>query len=390
MGTYKSQKREIVHMDLDTFFVSVERLLDPALHNRPVVVGGSPLERGVVAGCSYEARAFGVHSAMPLRSAFRLCPEAIFLRGHYQHYSEYSHLVTEILTDISPLVEKSSVDEFFIDLSGCERLKKNSYNWAQEIQKTIRGETRLPLSFGYAANKLVAKIATTQIAKRTTDRHYKVKSGDERSFLSPMPVIAMPGIGEVTSDNLHSYGMERIGQIAVTPQPLMIRLFGKSGKVMHEHSNGIDLRDVIPYEERKSISRENTFPEDTYDTEKVFARLHSLATELAEELRTTKIFARKIAVKLRYSDFHTVTTSQKLNCSNSDKVLSEVAEKLLRKLWTRRIRVRLIGIETSDFLDDLEQLYLFTEEVQNSKLDSVMDAIRSKYGGVISYGIDKI
>lgn len=385
-----ASQRQIVHFDMDTFFVSVERLLDPALKKRPVIVGGNPNERGVVAGCSYEAREFGVRSAMPLRSAYRLCPNGIFLRGHYKHYAEYSHLVTEILTDIAPLVEKASVDEFYLDLSGCERLHSGTYRWAQDIQKTVTGETRLPVSFGHAANKLVAKVATTQIAKQTSDRNYRVKTGDERSFLSPFPVRAMPGIGEVTSDTMNDYGLERIGQIASTPLPLMVRLFGKSGKTIHEHSHGVDLREVTPYNEQQSVSRETTFSEDTFEVQKVFAQLHTLATDLAAELRTLRFFARKLTVKLRYSDFHTVTKSITVEATNADRMIADVSERLMRQLWSRRIRVRLVGVEATDLLEDIEQLYLFQEPKALHNVDSVLDSIRTKHGNVIRYAIEGI
>src|ERR1043165_216111 len=194
MGTYTAYRsRKILHMDLDTFFVSVERLLDPGLNKKPVVVGGSPFERGVVAGCSYESRAYGVHSAMPLRQAYKLCPQAIFLRGNYVHYGEYSRLVKEILTDIAPQMEKASVDEFYLDLSGCERLKGDAFRWSQEIQKTIAGETALPMSFGLATNKLIAKVATTQVSKKIIEKGYAVADGSEAAFLQPMPTRAQIG-----------------------------------------------------------------------------------------------------------------------------------------------------------------------------------------------------
>ena len=245
-------------MDLDTFFVSVERLLDPALNKKPVIVGGTPTERGVVAGCSYEARAYGIQSAMPLRQAYRLCPTAVFMHGHYTHYGEYSKLVSEILNDLAPQIEKSSVDEFYLDLSGCQRLKGNAFAWAKEIQKTVNGETRLPLSNGLATNKLVAKVATTQVAKKDVSRAYVVSTGEESTFLAPLPIRAMPGIGEVTEQMLLTYGMHNIGQIAKTPLQLLQKLFGKTGKSLYEHANGIDYSSVIPSREQKSISRETT------------------------------------------------------------------------------------------------------------------------------------
>ena len=205
-----------------------------------------------------------------------------------------------------------------------------------------------------------------------------------------MPVRALPGIGAVTEDTLINYGMERLGQIVRTPLRLMTRLFWKTGKVLHEHSQGIDNTDLIPFRERKSISREHTFDEDTFDVTKTFARLHALSTELAEDLRTSKVFARKLTVKLRYADFHTATKSIKVEPTNNDRLMTQSAEKLLRSLWTRRTRVRLVGIEATDFLDDLEQLYLFHTDEASPKLDKVLDGIRSKHGNIIHCAIEEL
>ncbi len=375
--------RKIVHMDLDTFFCSVERLLDPSLNKKPVIVGGSPFDRGVVAGCSYESRAYGVRSAMPLRQAYKLCPSGIFLRGNYNHYGEYSRLVAEILSEIAPEVEKASVDEFYLDLSHTERLKGNTFVWAQDIQKTINGETQLPISFGLASNKLIAKIATTQVAKKITEKSHSVPQGEETTFLAPLPIRAMPGIGEVTEKTLLTYGMKTLGQIATTPVQLLQRLFGKVGRSLHDRSNGIDLSAVVQTREQKSISRENTFGEDTYDVQKIVSTLHILAADLAEELRANKLLARKIGVKLRYTDFHTVEKSQTVNFTNSTQEIYTIAERLLRTVWTRRIRVRLVGIQAQDFIDDIAQCFLFGEEKKDTKIDSVVDSLNQKYGNNI-------
>jgi DNA polymerase IV len=382
MGTYTSDiSRQVLHMDLDTFFVSVERLLDPALNKKPVIVGGSPFERGVVAGCSYEARTFGIHSAMPLRQAYRLCPTAIFMHGHYAHYGEYSRLVSEILNELAPQIEKSSVDEFYLDLSGCERLKGNTYSWAKEIQRTVNGETHLPLSIGLAANKLVAKIATTQFAKKDVTKAYIVEGGTERQFLSPLPIRAMPGIGEATEQILLTYGMHHIGQIAQTPIQLLQKLFGKTGKKLHEHANGIDLSSIVPSREQKSISRETTFAQDTFEVDKIVSTLHALATDLAEELRSQSVMAGRITVKLRYSDFTTVTRGLTISFTTVTQEIYRIAEKLLRSLWTRRVRIRLIGIEAGNLIEDFSQLFLFNiDEKKNNKLDSILDTLNLKYG----------
>jgi DNA polymerase-4 len=381
IGTIQEKTaRRILHIDIDVFFVSVERLLDPKLQKRPVIVGGKPHDRGVVAGCSYETRRYGVHSAMPLRQAYRLCPQATFLSGNYLHYGEYSRLTSEILSDLAPEVEKSSVDEFYLNLSNCERLKGNTFSWAEEIRKTVSGETDLPFSFGLASNKLVAKVATTQIAKKIPPKSFQVESGKESDFLSEMPVRAMPSIGEATEQALITYGMHHIGQIAKTPVQLLQRLFGKTGRRLHEYANGIDLSPVIQTREQKSISRENTFTEDTFEVDKIISTLHKLVTDLAEDLRSHAYLTRHISVKLRYSDFHTVTKSTTVTWTNSTQEIYTIAEKLLRSLWTRRIRIRLIGIEASDFIEDFSQLFLFGEEKQESKVDHIIDSLNQKYG----------
>jgi DNA polymerase IV len=373
-------------MDLDTFFVSVERLLDPSLKNRPVIVGGNPFGRGVVAGCSYEARAYGVHSAQPIRRAYRLCPQAVFLHGNYLYYAEYSKLVGEILTDIAPICEASSVDEFYLDLSHTERLHGDTYRWAQEIQKTVSGETSLPISSGLASNKLIAKVATTQVAKKEGTQHYRVESGREAPFLAPFEIRAMPGIGEVTEKKLTQIGINRIGQIAQTPIQILSRFFGRTGRNLHERALGIDYSPVIQSREQKTYSREQTFGEDTLDVEKLFTALLTLASTLASDLRADNFFAGKITLKLRYSDFTTVSKTITCSWTNSDQTIYRIAEKLFRALWTRRIRVRLLGIEASNLLTDLAQRYLFDEIKESGALYPTMDRLRSKYGkGIVGF-----
>lgn len=374
---------QIVHLDLDTFFVSVERILDPTLERKPVIVGGAPNERGVVAGCSYEARSFGVHSAMPLRQAYRLCPDGVFLRGSYPYYGEYSRLVTEILQDISPMVEKGSIDEFYLDLSHTERLKGNTYTWARSIQDTIKGETHLPISFGLAVNKLVAKVATSQVAKVNRERSFNVMPGSEEAFLAPMSVHALPGVGEKTSQDLIEYGIHTVGQLAQTPVRLLRSLYGKTGVTLSEHAHGIDLRPVVPTRVRKSISRERTFDVDTYEAPYIVATLRALVADLCEDLRSEGRIAGKIGLKLRYSDFKTVTTTRTVSYTNNDNEVFGLGEKLLRALWTRRNKIRLIGIESSDLIEDYSMGFLFPDQRSDAKLFSAVDALRTKYGSAV-------
>jgi DNA polymerase IV len=378
----------IAHFDLDTFFVSVERLLDRSLLGRPVIVGGNPFGRGVVAGCSYEARAYGIHSAQPIRTAHRLCPNAVFLFGddvHYIHYAEYGRLISEMLHELVPLCERSSVDEFYLDLSRTESLKGNTYRWAQEIRKTVLGETNLPISFGLARNKLVAKVATTQISKRSDERHFNVPLGREREFLAPFPVRALPGIGAVAEQQITTLGLETIGQLATTPPQVLQRLFGNHGKAMNQRANGIDLTPVIETREQKSFSRSNTFTEDTTNTEVVFANLLLLASQLAQDLRKAKRFAARITLTIRYSDFSTYSKAVRCSYTHNDRTIYEIVKKALRQLWTRRQRLRLVGIEASDLIEDIEQqaLFEFKEEAEEEKMNGAIDLLRAKYGNAI-------
>jgi len=381
----RKQVSNIVHMDMDTFFVSVERLLDPKLHNRPVIVGGSPYGRGVVAGCSYEARAYGVHSAMPIRQAFRLCPKAVFLHGHYIHYAEYSRYVTKMLEDIAPIVEKSSVDEFYLDLSHTERLKGDAYRWAQLIQKEINGDTKLPLSFGLATNKLVAKVATTERAKRVQGKHFRVEPGKEREFFAPMEVAALPGVGPVMERELIADGYDTIGRLASGDVSRLQKQYGKVGYDLVQKANGIDHRIVAPTVEQKSYSREETYYEDTLDVNQILATLLSLSSRLAQDLREGKVLTEKITLKLRYSDFQTVTKTINTSYTNSDQDIYKLALKLFTTLWTRRVRVRLLGIDASSLLNDLKPAELFDDPIDERKnqLSTVFDALREKYGNTI-------
>lgn len=386
MGTIQTfHTGNIVHLDLDTFFVSVERLLDPALRARPVIVGGDPTGRGVVAGCSYEARRFGVHSAMPIRTAYRLCPQAVYLRGHYLAYAEYSRLVTQMMAQLAPVVEKSSVDEFYLDLSHCERLKGDAYTWARSIRAEVNGETQLPLSFGLASNKLVAKVATTQQAKKQAEeRSYQVRMGDEQSFLAPFPIRALPGIGPVREAELREIGFQRIGDIAKTPTQVLERYYGKEGRSLANRSRGIDYSPVTPVHEQQGYSREQTFGEDTLDVEHLLGTLLSLSSRLAQDLREAKVMTEKVTLKLRYADFQTVTKTVSVSFTNADQAIYQTALKLFKQLWTRRVRVRLLGVEASQLIDDLRPGYLFAEDqARTSTIYTTLDDLHRKYGSKI-------
>lgn len=369
----------LLHADMDTFFVSVERLMDPGLNDRPVIVGGSPFQRGVVAGCSREARRYGVHSAMPLRQAYQLCPQAVFLHPHFTHYAEYSERVTEIFTDAAPLVEKASIDEFYLDLSGCERaFRKSVFDWGKEMKRLVSGETGLPFTFGVARNKLVAKVATT-VAKTAGD--LAVPAGMEELFLAPLAVRLLPGVGKVLEPELRAMGIRLIGDIARLPERMFVHIYGKSGRALHEHARGIDPTPVLPYRRQQSVGAEHTFDEDTLDVPAMLATLQRLAMRVGRDLRAHAFLTDTVTLKLRYADFVTQTKTLRCDYTNHDMRLYAVAEKLFRQLWTRRVRVRLLGISTTRFIDDIAQLYLFPDEEQKQeRLYDAIDAIRMRFG----------
>lgn len=288
--------RNIVHMDLDSFFVSVSCLQHPELKNKPVLIGGSS-DRGVVASCSYEARKYGIHSAMSMKLARRLCPEAVVLRGDYELYSKYSEMVTDIIRDGVPLYEKSSIDEFYIDLTGMDKFF-GCYQWATELRKKITHETGLPISFGLSENKTVSKVAT---GEAKPNGQLKIDFGNEKTFLAPLRVEKIPMIGEKTAHLLHSMGVQKVLTLQQMPRELLQRVLGDNGISIWKKANGIDTSPVEPYNERKSISSEETFDSDTIDISFLKATLVSMTEKLAYQLRKEEKLTACIAVKLRYS-----------------------------------------------------------------------------------------
>ncbi len=366
--------RSIVHFDLDTFFVSCERLIDSRLNNRPVLIGGTS-DRGVVASCSYEARKFGVHSAMPMRLARQLCPEAIVLRGDASTYSKYSTLITDIIKDTVPIYEKASVDEFYIDLTGMDKFF-GCQKLASELRQKIIRESGLPISFGLSANKTVSKIATGE-AKPNNERN--ILLGTERPFLAPLSVRKIPMIGDKTYRTLCDLGVKKIHSIQDMPIELMEKVFGKNGILMWKKANGIDSSPVIQYQERKSISTERTFDKDTIDVQKLESILTAMAENLVFQLRRGNKLTACVTVKLRYSDFQTFTLQQKIPYSAADHVLLPLVLQLFRKLYNRRVLIRLIGVRYSHLVDGAHQISLFEDEGM-LHLYKAMDKIRERYG----------
>ncbi len=367
-------ERAIAHMDLDTFFVSCERLIDSRLNNRPVLIGGTT-DRGVVASCSYEARKFGIHSAMPMKMAKILCPEAIVLRGNSGVYSKYSKMVTEIIKEEVPLYEKTSVDEFYLDLTGMDKYF-GCYKLASEIRDKIIRESGLPISFGLSLNKTVSKIAT---GEAKPNNKINILKGTEKPFLAPLSVRKIPMIGDASFRKLCDLGVKRIHSIQEMPIELMEKVFGKNGITMWKKANGIDNSPVVQYSERKSISTERTFDKDTIDVQKLESIMVAMAENLVFQLRRGNKLTACVTVKLRYSDFQTFTLQQKIPYSSSDHVLIPIVLELFKKLYNRRVLVRLIGVRYSHLVEGAHQISLF-EDTNMLQLYKAMDEIRERYG----------
>ncbi len=363
-----------MHMDLDTFFVSCERLIDSRLNGKPVLIGGTS-DRGVVASCSYEARRFGIHSAMPMRMAKQLCPEAIVLRGNSGIYSKYSEQVTDIIKEKVPLYEKTSVDEFYADLSGMDQFF-GCHKFASELRQRVIKESGLPISFGLSVNKTVSKIAT---GEAKPNNELNIPTGKEKPFLAPLSVKKIPMIGDVTYRTLCNLGVKRIKTIQEMPVEVMESTFGKNGLIIWKKANGIDNSPVIPYQERKSISTERTFDRDTIDVQKLEGIMTAMAENLAFQLRRGNKLSACVAVKIRYSDFQTYTLQKRIPYSASDHFILPTVLELFRKLYNRRLLVRLIGVRFSHLVGGGHQINLF-DDARLINLYQAMDLLRDRYG----------
>ena len=368
-------ERHIVHMDLDTFFVSCERLIDSKLNDKPVLIGGTS-DRGVVASCSYEARKFGIHSAMPMRMAKQLCPEAVVLRGNSGTYSKYSSMVTDIIKESVPVYEKSSIDEFYIDLTGMDKFF-GCHKLASELRTRIIKETGLPISFGLSINKTVSKIAT---GEAKPNNQLWIDNGNEKPFLAPLSVRKIPMVGEVTYKTLCDLGIKRIRTVQEMPFEMMTRVLGKNGRSIWKKANGIDSSPVIQYQERKSISTERTFDRDTTDVMKLKSLLTAMAQELTYQLRNGNKLTSCISVKIRYSDFQTYTMQKRIPYSSADHVIFPVVMDLFKKLYQRRVLVRLIGVNFSHLVEGAYQINLFEDSEKVIRLYQAMDRIRKRFG----------
>lgn len=367
--------RSIVHMDLDTFFVSCERLLDSSLNGKPVLIGGTS-DRGVVASCSYEARKFGVHSAMPMRMARQLCPEAIILRGNSGIYTKFSQNVTDVIKESVPLYEKTSVDEFYIDLTGMDKFF-GCHKLASELRQRIIKETGLPISFGLSMNKTVSKIAT---GEAKPNNEIRILSGTEKPFLAPLSVKKIPMVGSATYKALCDLGVKRIKTVQDMPMELMHKVLGKNGLSIWKKANGIDNSPVIQYYERKSISTERTFGQDTTNVHKLKGLVIAMAENLAYQLRRGNKLTACVTFKIRYSDFQTYTQQKRIPYSAMDHNIIPVVLDLFNKLYNRRLLVRLIGVRFSNLVEGGHQINLFEDNEIQLNLAQAIDKMRERYG----------
>ena len=369
------QNKTILHMDLDTFYVSVERLMDSRLNGKPILLGGTS-NRGVVASCSYEARTFGVHSGMPMRMARQLCPEGIVIRGEAGIYTKYSKMVSSIVKERVPVFEKSSIDEFFADLTGMDHYF-GCAQYASEIRKTIIKETGLPISFGLSTNKTVSKIAT---GEAKPNNEIKVKKGNEKIFLAPSSIKKIPMVGDKFFQSLCNLGLKKIITLQEMPIEVLQKAFGKNGTALWKKANAIDNRPVIQYQERKSISTERTFAKDTIDVQRLRTLIGAMAENLAFQLRRGKKLTSCITVKIRYSDFNTYTKQIKIPYTSADHIIISKAGELFDVLYNRRLLVRLIGVRMSHLVEGNYQINLFEDTEKRIHLYQAMDFLREKYG----------
>lgn len=367
--------RTILHMDLDSFFVSVERLKDPSLIGVPLVIGGTS-DRGVVSSCSYEARKFGIHSAMPSKQAHKLCPHAIFMRGDMSDYSKYSRMVTDIIREEAPLFEKSSIDEFYIDLTGMDRFF-GSYKWASALRQRIITETGLPISFGLSTSKMVAKVAT---GEAKPNGELMVPKGTEKDFLAPMPVGKIPFIGASACEKLLRLKITTVGQLAEADPVLLHKAFGNMGPSMRRRANGIDHSLVTPTHEAKSISVERTFHKDKNDIAELKQLISAMVEKVSFELRDDRKLASCVAVKVRYTDFTTVSKQITIDHTASDHVFREHALELFDKLYDTSRKLRLVGMRLSHFVDGHHQIDMFNDKPEVVSLYKALDHIKRTHG----------
>ncbi|WP_395811510.1 DNA polymerase IV [Daejeonella sp.] len=367
--------KQIIHIDQDAFFVSVELLKNSSLVGKPVIIGGTS-DRGVVASCSYEARKFGIHSAMPSRMARQLCPHAIFIRGNMDEYSKYSHMVTDILQEKVPVLEKASIDEHYIDMTGMDRFH-GCMKFAHELRLQVMKETGLPLSFGLSVNKTVSKIATNE-CKPNGER--QVPLDEVQPFLNPLSIKKIPGLGQATYIKLSEMGVRFIYTLSQIPQEQLFKVLGNNGTSLWQKAHGIDHSPVLPYREQKSIGTQSTFETDSIDTHTIKQLITSMVTDLCFQLRAQKKLTACITITIRYSNFETHTQQAKIPYTTLDSFLIGKAKELFDKLYNRRMLLRLVGVKLSQLVSGHEQINLYSASEEQYKLYQAMDRIRNRFG----------
>jgi DNA polymerase-4 len=367
--------QSILHLDLDAFFVAVECKVSPKLKGRPLIVGGQS-RRGVVAACSYEARKFGVHSAMPMYLALQLCPDAKVISGDTEAYSQNSHLVTEIIASAAPMFEKASIDEFYVDASGMDKFF-GAFKWAIELRKKIIKESGLPISMAMSVNKLVSKVATAEFKPNAQQQ---IPAGEEKDFLAPLSIEKIPMIGKQTSAFLFDMGVRTVATLREMPLKFLISAFGKNGISLWNKAHGIDHSPVVPYSEQKSISTESTFDTDTIDVKKLKSILIAMVEKVAFQLREQKKLTSCITVKIRYSNFDTETKQIHIPYTSSDHIILKVVQELFDKLYNRRMLIRLVGVRISNLVQGNHQISLFDDTEEDINLYEAMDFIKHKHG----------
>lgn len=370
-----ANNRTVVHLDLDTFFVSVERLQNSKLIGKPILIGGTS-DRGVVASCSYEARVYGIHSAMPMKMARMLCTDAIVIRGDMDQYSKYSRMVSNIIEENTPLYEKASIDEHYVDITGMDRFFGN-LKWTAELREKIIRETGLPISFGLSTNKTVSKIATNEAKPNGL---LQVTPNQVQPFLFPLSIRKIPMIGAKTYHLLRSMGISTIKTLSLVPPEMLEQVMGKNGIIIWKKANGIDPTPVKPYSERKSISAERTFQTDTIDVVWLRQKLISMVEKVTFQLREKQKLASVITVKIRYSNFDTHTLQRHIPYTAFDHILLKEALELFNRLYQRRMLLRLIGVKVSGLVSGWQQLNMFEDTPEMTSLYQAMDHIRIRFG----------
>lgn len=367
-------ERSIVHMDLDTFFVSCVRLQNAALEGIPLIVSGG--DRGVVASCSYEARRFGVRSAMSTKMALRLCPEAKIVKGDYELFSKYSGAVTQIIEEKAPVMEKASIDEFYLDITGMDKFH-GSYKWTHELAAAVTRETGLPISFALSVNKTVSKIATGEGKPKG---NLEIPRQQVQQFLNPLSIRKIPMVGDATFNLLSRIGIRNIDTLSKMPAKVLQEMIGQNGLELWKKANGIDNTPVEPYRERKSLSTEDTFHEDTTDLQFLRGILCGMVEKLAYQLRSEGWLTSVVTVKIRYSNFDTETRQAAVSYTSADHTLTKTVLDIFEKLYQRRMSLRLVGVRFSKLVRGTYQINMFEDTVELMSLYQAMDRIKNRFG----------